>query len=91
MKVRLCSKKDLLKIWKDDFLGNRGFFLPGESKFSLGEEIELAFETDNESLGKARACVVWQNIYGRISEFTPRGTFLRVISMDPELEKNIGV
>ncbi len=91
MKVRLASRGDLLKIWKEDFLGNRGFFLPGEEKFALGEEMDLVLEVDNVEIGKAKVCVAWQNLYGKVSEFTPRGSFLKIINMDSDLEKTLGI
>ncbi len=91
MKIRLSSRGDLMRIWKDDFLGNRGFFLPGEGKFSVGEEMEVTFEVEGKEVGKAKVYVAWQNLYGRVGELTPRGTFLRVMTMDEGLERSLGI
>ncbi len=86
-KLKITSIDDLRKMWKEDFLGVKGFFCPGTQNLNIREEVEIVLEINNEMKGKAKTKVVWQNFYGDANEFTPRGTFLKLISADDYLKK----
>jgi Tfp pilus assembly protein PilZ len=90
MELRLSGVGDFLKIWKKDFLGQQGFFIPGDKNFALGQEFTLSISIDGESWGSAQVLPVWSNQFGPVSADTPRGTFLRLIRAEKNLQQKIG-
>ncbi len=89
MELRLTSLNDFLKIWRKDFLGTEGLFIPGEKVFPLGQQIGLTISIANETWGKAQVLPVWSNLFGPVSADLPRGTFLKIIRADKNLLEKI--
>ncbi len=89
MELRLSTLNDFLKIWKKDFLGHQGLFIPGEKCFPLGQEISISISIENESWGSAQVLPVWANICGPVSAELPRGTFLKIVRAEKNLQQKI--
>lgn len=89
MHLKFSKPKDFASIWRSDFLGQKGFFLPGQRKLPLSRELEVELVVAGESWGTAQTVVSWINQYGNASEMTPQGVFLQLIKADSELERRI--
>ncbi len=89
MELRLPSNNDFVKIWKKDFLGHQGFFIPGEKFFPLGQEFTLTISIENETWGSALVQPVWSNLFGPVSADLPKGTFLKMIRAEKNLQQKI--
>ncbi|MFP4083784.1 MAG: hypothetical protein ACOCPS_01210 [Desulfonatronovibrio sp.] len=89
MELRLTTVNDFLKIWKKDFLGHQGFFIPGEKCFPLGQELTINISIADQAWGSAQVLPVWANLFGPASPDLPRGTFLKIIRTDKNLEQKI--
>jgi Tfp pilus assembly protein PilZ len=89
MELRLSSDSDFLKIWKNGFLGQKGLFIPGEKYFPLGQEFTITIYIDNETLGSALVKPVWCNLSGPVNPDLPRGTFLKIIRAEKNLQLKI--
>ncbi len=89
MELRLSGISDFLKIWKKDFLGQQGFFIPGEKSFALGQEFTINISIGSETWGSAQVLPVWSNLSGPVSPDLPRGTFLRIIRAEKDLQQKI--
>lgn len=86
MKLKFSSKKDLIQVWKNDFLSCQGLLLPGDQGLRPGQKREFTILVEGKELGIIKAKVAWQNIYGKHSEYTPYGTFIRIVSIDQKLQ-----
>ena len=89
MNLKFSKRKDFASIWRSDFLGQKGFFLPGQRKLDLSKEMEVELVVAGESWGTAQVVVSWINQHGNTSEMTPQGVFLQLIKADKELERKI--
>ncbi len=89
MELRLSKINDFLKIWKNDFLGHQGLFIPGEKCFPLGQELTISISIESEIWGSALVIPVWSNLYGPVSPDLPRGTFLKIIRAEKNLQLKI--
>lgn len=89
MQLKFNSIKEIASVWKSNFLGHRGFFLPGQKKLKLGQKLDVEVFVEGSSWGKVNLVVVWYNWHGVTTQATPRGVFLRVINAVPEFEKQI--
>jgi len=89
MELKLPASKDLSCIWKENFLGCKGFLIPGEQEFALGREMNMVLIIEKKMWGTLKMVPVWANIFGPPSQELPRGTFFRLLSCDRELEKKI--
>ena len=89
MKLTFSNAKQLKQIWKPNFFGLQGFFLPYDQKFYLGQELEISFVVNEQDWGIAQIKVVWQNIYGQDNEITPKGTFLKIKTVDDKLKTQL--
>lgn len=89
MELRLSTVNDFLKIWKKNFLGQQGFFIPGKKIFSLGQELSITISIGDETWGSAQVLPVWANPFGPASVDLPRGTFLKIIRTEKSLQHKI--
>ncbi|WP_028573912.1 hypothetical protein [Desulfonatronovibrio hydrogenovorans] len=89
MEIKVASTDDFKKIWKQNFLGQQGFFIPGTREFTLGMKTDLTFSIGKDICGKALLLPVWSNRHGPRNQDLPRGTFLTIIRMDPDLHRLI--
>ncbi|EFI34920.1 conserved hypothetical protein [Desulfonatronospira thiodismutans ASO3-1] len=89
MELKLPSSRDLRSIWQESFLGQKGFFIPGERKLPIGREMKIDLVVEGSSWGSLKMVPVWANLSGPESSDLPRGTFLLLTSCEQELEKRI--
>ncbi|GEM_PF-1421050 len=89
MELKLPSCKDLRSIWQESFLGQKGFFIPGERKFPIGREMKIELVVEGSHWGSLKVVPVWANLFGPESSDLPRGTFLQLSSCEQDLEKRI--
>ncbi|RQD67537.1 MAG: hypothetical protein D5R98_00830 [Desulfonatronovibrio sp. MSAO_Bac4] len=89
MELRLTTINDFLKIWKQDFLGHQGLFIPGEKSFTLGQEMTINICVEGQVWGSALVLPVWANQHGPVSTDLPRGTFLKIIRTEKNLQQQI--
>lgn len=91
MELRLTTTNDFLKIWKQDFLGHQGLFIPGEKAFALGQEMTINICVAGQTWGNALVLPVWANLHGPVSTDLPRGTFLKIIRTEKNLQQQISI
>ncbi len=89
MELKLPASKDLARVWQESFLGTKGFFIPGDHEFILEREMDIDLIIAGEKWGTLKMVPVWANLYGPVSTDLPRGTFLKLLSCESELEKKI--
>ncbi|MFW6005325.1 MAG: hypothetical protein ACOCPN_02495 [Desulfonatronovibrionaceae bacterium] len=89
MELRLNSRQDFQKIWKNDFLGQQGLFIPGNRDFQLGREMSISLNVEGSSWGTARVVPVWTNQHGPNTPELPRGTFLILVSVCSRLRQQL--
>ncbi|WP_291322122.1 hypothetical protein [Desulfonatronospira sp.] len=89
MELKLPTSKDLRSIWQESFLGQRGFFIPGDRSFPLGREMNIELVIEGAAWGSLKVVPVWANLYAPASDNLPRGTFLMLLSCREELQKRI--
>ena len=89
MQLRLGSLKDFVSIWRDDFLGRQGFFLPEKRKFVMGEPFKIDVRVQEEQWGSVEVALAWYNINGMNTEQTPRGVFLALLQADGSFRKKL--
>ncbi len=89
MQLTCNELKDFSAVWKDDFLGHKGFLLPGPSSYALGKAMQMEVMVKGEPWGKVEVIPVWQNLYGVESEATPKGIFLRLVKSDKCFEEHL--
>lgn len=89
MELRLNSRQDFLKIWKNNFLGRQGLFIPGERDFQLGREMSISLSVEGSSWGTARVIPVWTNQHGPCTREMPRGTFLILVGTCSALRRQL--
>jgi hypothetical protein len=89
MNLKFSKSKDFASIWRRDFLGQKGFFLPGQRNLPLSKEMEVELMVAGESWGTAQVVVSWSNQHGNASDLTPHGVFLQLLKADRELERRI--
>ena len=90
MRLAFPTFAQLKQVWREDFLGQRGFFLPPKYDMPLGQEVELDVEVGGEKWGRARLVPVWKNQHGPQSEHLPLGLFLRLLSAEDGVEQRLG-
>ncbi|GAU09677.1 hypothetical protein DPF_2408 [Desulfoplanes formicivorans] len=89
MQLKCNALKDFSSIWKSDFLGQKGFLLPGTRSYVMGETLQVDVFVMNEHWGRVEVVPVWHNLYGVVSELTPRGIFLRLIKSDQTFDRKL--
>ena len=89
MQLRLGSLKDFVSIWRDDFLGKQGFFLPEKRKFVMGEPFKMEICVQGEAWGTVEVALAWYNAHGMNNEQTPRGAFLALVHGDGAFRKRL--
>jgi Tfp pilus assembly protein PilZ len=89
MQLRLGSLKDFVSIWRDDFLGMQGFFLPEKRKFVMGESFSMDIRVQDEEWGSVEVALAWHNAHGMNTEQTPRGAFLALVHADGSFRKKL--
>lgn len=91
MRLAFPTFAQLKQVWREDFLGQRGVFLPPKYDLPLGQEVELDVEVCGEKWGRARLVPVWKNQHGPQSDHLPLGVFLRVLFAEDALERQLCV
>ena len=89
MQLRLGSLKDFVSIWRDDFLGKQGFFLPGRRDFEFGKTVKMDIRVQGEEWGTVEVALAWFNAHGMNSEQTPRGAFMALVHADGAFRKKL--
>ncbi|PIE68887.1 MAG: hypothetical protein CSA21_04955 [Deltaproteobacteria bacterium] len=89
MQLKCNTLKDFSSIWQNDFLGQKGFLLPGTTSYVMGETLQVDVVVMGESWGHVEVTPVWHNLYGVESEWTPRGIFLRLITSDQTFDRHL--
>jgi hypothetical protein len=89
MKLHCKSLQDLFKLYKPDFLGQKGFLLPGQQPFSPGMTVDLSISVNEEYIGTAKTTMIWQNLEMKGSDILPLGTFFKLLNADKNLEQTL--
>jgi hypothetical protein len=89
MYLKFNKVEDFFKVWKEDFFGQRGLFLPVDKRFGLGQAVSIQIFVKGEDWGKIEVLSVWANIHGPEKEDIPRGIFLRLIKAESEFERKL--
>ncbi|WP_462323852.1 hypothetical protein [Desulfoplanes sp.] len=89
MQLKCNALKDFSSIWKEDFLGQKGFLLPGPKSYIMGETLQVDVLVKGEQWGSVEVIPVWHNLYGVESDLVPRGIFLRIVKSDQTFERKL--
>jgi hypothetical protein len=89
MQLKCNALKDFSSIWRNDFLGQKGFLLPGTRSYVMGEALQVEVFVKGEHWGSVEVMPVWHNLYGVATELTPKGIFLRLVKSDQNFDRKL--